>query len=105
MVFKLLGDRFAGARVGKIVSQEADTCGRRSRLPERLREDEFENFCKDYGRFIDAEDAYNRFSAYWDHEEARTVFSKMARLKFPLLFRALFKAFRSDLLKAFFDKS
>jgi ABC-type multidrug transport system fused ATPase/permease subunit len=104
MVFKLLGDRFAGARVGKIVSQEADTCGRRSRLPERLREDEFENFCKDYGGFIDVEDAYKRFSAYWDHEEARTEFSKMARLKFPLLFRALFKAFRSDLLKAFFAK-
>jgi ABC-type multidrug transport system fused ATPase/permease subunit len=104
MVLKALTDRFTGSRVGKIVSQEADLCGSRARLPERLREDQVENFCKEYGGFIDVEDAFNRFDAYWDHEEARTEFSKMAKLKFPLLFRALFKAFRADLFKAFIAK-
>jgi ABC-type multidrug transport system fused ATPase/permease subunit len=103
MVFKFL-EPWTGGRVSKIVSEEADICGRRARLPERLREDEFDRFCKEYESFIDVKDAYNRFDAYWDHEEARTEFSKMARMKFPLLFRALFKSFRSDLLKAFFAK-
>ena len=103
MVFKFL-EPWTGGRVGKIVSEEADICGRRAKLPERLRENEFERFCKEYESFVDVKDAYNRFDAYWDHEEARTEFSKMARLKFPLLFRALFKSFRSDLIKAFFAK-